>query len=141
MRSQKLRSVDGQAELPLTRTPQRQPVEEGVIQAQPKLSAAIRLAANVSGLEEKEIYLALKIDAGHWTRILNGDAHFPVDKLCDFMDLVGNEIPLQWLAHRRGKGLVLLLSEAERLLKAEHERAEKLAGENALLRGLVQGKA
>lgn len=78
----------------------------------------------------------------YWTRILNGNgAHFPTDKLEQFMDLVGNEIPLQWLAHRRGKGLVLLLSEAERLLQAEKERASKLEDENRLLRGLVQGRA
>lgn len=136
----KVRSaVDEQGELALTRPAQRQPVEEGVVFKQPSFSAAIRLAANCSGLEEKEIYVPLKIDASHWTRILNGkNAHFPTDKLELFMDLVGNEIPLMWLAHRRGKGLVLLLSEAERLLKAEQGRAEKLAEENRVLRDVLK---
>lgn len=135
--------MEEQGEIPLTKPTQRQPVEEGVVFKQPTFSAAIRLAANCSGLEEKEIYVPLKIDASHWTKILNAKsgAHFPTDKLELFMELVGNEIPLQWLAHRRGKGLVLLLSEAERLLKESQEREAKLAGENALLRGLVQGKA
>lgn len=139
MRSKILRAVDGpQRELPLI---EPQPVSEEVVFAQRTFTAAIKLAANVSGLDEKQIYRDLEIDAGHWTRILNGDAHFPVDKLLAFMDLVGNEIPLQWLAHRRGKGLVLLLSEAERLLQAEKERAGKLEEENKLLRNLVQGRS
>ena len=139
MRSQKLRAVDDpQGALVL---PRPHSVSEEVIFAQPTFSAAIRLGASVSGLDEKQIYRELEIDAGHWTRIMNGEAHFPVDKLLRFMDLVGNEIPLQWLAHRRGKGLVLLLSEAERLLVAEKDRADKLAAENVLLRGLVQGRA
>lgn len=141
MGSKTLRAVDGQGELPLSRATKQQPVADEVIFAQPTLRAAIRLAANVSGLEEKEIYLPLKIDASHWTRILNGDAHFPTDKLDQFCDIVGNDIPLAWWAHRRGKGLVLLLSEAERLLKAAQERESRLIDENALLRGLVQGKA
>jgi hypothetical protein len=54
----------------MRRAPQA-PVADEVIFAQPTMTAAIRLAANVSGLEEKEIYLPLKIDASHWTRILN----------------------------------------------------------------------
>jgi len=141
MTSKLLRAVDSQGEIPLTKPAQQQPVDPEVVFKQPTFSAAIRLAANCSGLEEKEIYVPLKIDASHWTRILNGAAHFPTDKLEFFMDIVGNEIPLLWLAHARGKGLVLLLSEAERLLKAEQERAEKLEDENKLLRDVLQGKA
>lgn len=139
MRSKNLSVVDGpQRALPLSRP---QPIAEEVVFRQPTFSAAIRLAANVSGLDEKQIYRELDIDAGHWTRILNGDAHFPVDKLERFMDIVGNEIPLQWLANRRGKGLVMLETEAQRQLRLEQERNEKLTSENALLRSLVQGKA
>lgn len=139
MRSQKLMPLDTpQRELRLNRP---QPIAEEVVFAQPTFTAAIKLAANVSGLEEKQIYRDLEIDAGHWTRILNGDAHFPVDKLLAFMDLVGNETPLQWLAHRRGKGLVLLLSEAERQLQIERAAREKAEVENKLLRDVLQGKA
>lgn len=141
MASKNLRSVDGQGELPLTRTPQQQPVAEEVIFAQPTMTAAIRLAANVSGLEEKEIYVPLKIDASHWTRILNGQAHFPTDKLDEFCNIAGNEIVLVWWAHRRGKGLVLLLSEAERLLEVERGARAKAEAENKLLRDVLQGKA
>lgn len=141
MRSKTLRSVDLQGELPLARRSVTSPVSPEVVRAQPTFRAAIRLAANASGLEEKEIYVPLKIDAGHWTRIMNGDANFPDDKLEQFMDLVENEIPLEWLAHRRGKGLVMLEGEAERQLRLEREANEKLKSENKLLRDLVQGKA
>jgi hypothetical protein len=141
MASNNLRVVDGQGELALTRAPQQAVVADEVVRAQPSFKAALRLAANVSGLEEKEIYIPLKIDASHWTRIMNGQAHFPDDKLEAFMDLVGNEIPLQWLAHRRGKGLHMLLTEAERLLYAERSARERVEAENKLLRDLVQGRA
>jgi len=111
-----------------------------VIHAQPTMSAAVKLAANVSGLEEKEIYLPLKIDAGHWTRILNGQAHFPIDKLCEFMELVGNEVPLAWLAHRRGKGLHMLQSEAERQLEQERDARVEAEKKVELLTGILKSK-
>ena len=135
MRSKLLHAVDDpQRALPLAKP---QPVDSSVVHAQRSLSASIKLAGNVSGLDEKQIYRELDIDPGHWTRIMNGDANFPIDKLEQFMDLVGNEIPLQWLAHRRGKGLHLLLSEAERQL--HEERSARVAAESRLayLEGLV----
>lgn len=141
MRSKLLRAVDVQGELPLRRATVTSPVSPEVVQAQPSFRAALRLAANASGLEEKEIYVPLKIDPGHWTRIMNGDANFPDDKLEQFMDLVENEIPLEWLAFRRGKGLVMLESEAARQLRLEKEHNERLENENKLLRDLVQGRA
>ena len=141
MPSNNLRVVDGQGELPLARPPKPEPVALEVIQAQRTFSAAMSLAVNVSGLEEKEIYIPLKIDAGHWTRIMKGDAHFPVDKLNEFCDLVGNEIPLIWWAHSRGKGVHLLKTEAERQLLAEQERSKELELENRVLLKALHGRA
>lgn len=40
-------------------------------------------------------------------------AHFPHDKLADFMEIVGNDIPLRWLAHQRGHELRPLRSTLE----------------------------
>ena len=141
MESNNLSTLDDQGELPLTRRAPQAPVADEVIFAQPSMTAAIRLAANVSGFEEKEIYLPLKIDASHWTRILNGQAHFPTDKLDQFCNIVGNEIVLAWWAHRRGQGLHMLETEAQRQLRIQQEENERLARENTLLRQLVQGKA
>ena len=138
MRSKILHAVDDpQRSLPLSKP---QPVGEEVVFAQSTFSAAIRLAANVSGMDEKQIYRELDIDPGHWTRILNGDAHFPVDKLERFMDLVANEIPLQWLAHQRGKGLVLLESESTRRLREAEEALAKEREKTAMLADLLKGR-
>lgn len=141
LRSKELNAVDRQGELPLTRKPQQQPVADEVIFGLPSMTAAVRLSINVSGLEEKEIYLALDVDAGHWTRIMKGDAHFPLDKLNGLADLVGNEIPLAWWAHSRGKGLHMLETESERLLKAEHEARVKAEEKLRYLESLHTGRA
>lgn len=50
-------------------------------------------------------------------------------------------IPLIWWAHSRGKGLHMLETESERLLKAERVEKDRLSAENKLLRDLVQGRA
>lgn len=99
-------------ELPLARRADESPVSLAVVKAQSTMTRAIALCVQASGLDDKEVCLSLGIDAGHWSRISKGDAHFPTNKLNDLMDLCGNEAPLMWLAHSRGKGLVLLKSEA-----------------------------
>lgn len=141
MRSINLRAVDDQGVLPLARKPDTHPVAEEVVFRCRSFTAALALSVNVSGLEEKEIYLALGIDAGHWTRIMKGDAHFPVNKLNDFAALVGNDIPLMWWANSRGQGLHPLESELERRLRIEQEKLERIVAENKLLRELVAGRA
>lgn len=141
MHSNLLNGVE-QGELPLARTPREADVSLDVILKRKDLLAAINLMIDVSGVDDKELYLALGIDAGHWSNIRKGKAghHFPTNKLETAMDLCGNEIPLIWLAHRRGKGLHMLETEAQRLLRAANERAAELEKENKLLRGVLQGK-
>ena len=102
------------------------PVDAGVIHNQPDMTAAIRLCIQVSGRDQKGICLDLEIDNGHWTRMLNHQAHFPQDKLTALMDLCGNEIPLEWLAYQRRKGLHMLESGAERLLRVKDARIADL---------------
>ena len=118
-------TTPSQTELPLARKPQQLTIPEELVNNQPSLSAAIALCIQASGLEEKEVYIPLEIDAGHWTRIMKGDAHFPVNKLNQLMDMCGNEAPLIWLAHSRGKGVVLLKSEAERRAEQAEQRAQE----------------
>jgi hypothetical protein len=108
---------------------------------QPTLSSAIALCVQVSGLEDKEVYLTLGIDAGHWSRIMKGDAHFPVNKLSDLMDICGNEAPLMWWTYSRGYGLVLLKSEAERRAEQAEERAKEAEKQVKFLTQILQGKA
>ena len=104
-------------ELALLRKPRHIDVSADLIERQASLLGAINLCIQLSGLDDKELYMTLGIDAGHWSRIMKGDAHFPVNKLDELMTLCGNESPLRWMAHKRGYGLHLLKTEAERRIE------------------------
>lgn len=124
MKSNDLTPVD-QHVLPLSRRALQVDVPMELIVKQRSFLAAIALCIQAAGLQESEVSLSLGIDAGHWTRIKKGDAHFPTNKINDLMDITGNQVPLIWLAHSRGYGLVLLKSEAER----QRDEAEKALDE------------
>lgn len=115
------------------------PIE--TVRRQKNAAAAFTLACSVSGLEDKEIYLSLGIDAGHFSRIKKGDAGFPPDKLQEFCALVNNRIYPEWVAYQLGCTLVVIESEAERLARIATGRAEKAEAENRLMRQLLQGRA
>ncbi|MCG7945832.1 MAG: hypothetical protein N0C84_05740 [Candidatus Thiodiazotropha taylori] len=135
MKSNNLLQID----LPLARD--MQPVDIEVIRKQPSLSAAIKLCISLSGFDsEKQIYMTLGIDAGHWTRISKGDAHFPQDKLEPLMDLCGNEVPLIWLANRRGYELKQLQSEVEKELEKERREKEEILLELKHLKSFISIK-
>lgn len=140
MRSVILRPVD-HPELPLVRKAEWVEVPLDLVIKQPTFSGAIALCVQLSGLEDKEVYLSLDIDAGHWTRIMKGDAHFPVNKLNTLMDLCGNEAPLMWLANYRGYGLVVLKTEAERRAECAERALVEERAKVKWLTDLLQGKA
>jgi hypothetical protein len=132
--------LQDQRELPLARVARSSHVSLEVVRKQRTAGAAFTLACTASGLEDKEVYLPLEIDAGHFSRIKKGEAGFPPDKLHAFCQLVGNTIYPEWIAYQVGCGLVMLKSEAERRAEqAERERDAALA-ENRLMRDLLQGK-
>ncbi len=120
--AQLLQPVEPQGELPLSRAPRAQPVADEVIRATKTFVDALNLQINLSGLEDKELYIPLGIEASHWSRIRKGEFHFPLNKLDQLCDLCGNEVTLVWWAWRRGKGLHMLETEAERQLRIERER-------------------
>lgn len=126
----------------LGRTPRAAVVSLEEIARLPNLLAAINKCINESGLEDKEIELALRIDAGHFSNIRKGKpgCHFPTNKIDDLMTLCGNEIPLMWQAVKRGKGLHLLETEAERLLKAAVARAERAELAERTLKEAISGR-
>jgi len=59
---------------------------------------AIHLCIHLSHLPHEAICKRLGIDKGHWSRLLQGQAHFPPNKMQALMELAGNYAPLQWLA-------------------------------------------
>lgn len=117
-----------QLDLPIRRKPRstNADVSDEVIARLPTKLEAIKLAQIVSGLDDKEICAELGIDGGQWSRIRTGAAHFPTNKEIEYFDLVGNEIPLRWLAMQRGYELKRRLSEVERENEALHSRIAEL---------------
>ena len=135
-----LSSVDGppigQCALPLS-----QPVDMSVIRAQKTFWDACVLAMSVAGLSDKQVYIPLRIDKGHWSRIASGEAHFPHNKLEAFLDLLGNDIPLRWLAWRRGLGLHMLESEQQRRLREKDDEIVELKKRLEWTVQVAQGRA
>ena len=139
--SKDLRQVDGQGELTLSRRAEPNTVPSEMIARQRNASAALCLACQSSGLEDKEIYGALNIDAGYFTRIKKGEATLQADLVAPFCDVVGNRIYPEWMAQSIGCTLVQIKSEAERRAELAEQKARDLAQENKLMRDILQGRA
>lgn len=131
---------EDQTELALARAPHRAAVPLEMIRAQKTAAAAFTLATSVSGLEDKEIYLALGIDAGYFSNIKKGKATLQADLLAQFCKVVGNTIYPEWAAFQIGCTLVVIKTEAERRAEEAEQRAKAAEDENRLLRQLVQGR-
>lgn len=112
-----------QPELALAREPERAIVQIETVRAQKTAAAAFTLACSLSGLEDKEIYLALEIDAGYFSNIKKGKATIQADNISDFCRVVGNTVYLEWLAYQIGCTLVMVKTEAERRAEAAEKRA------------------
>lgn len=107
----------------------REPVPEvslDLVHRQKDLRQALILCFQASGLDYAQIAEECKIDSGQFTRIVKGTAHFPDEKLPMVMDVCGNEIPLQWLAHHRGYRLERLQSAVEEELARERAKNAEL---------------
>ena len=115
------------------------PVDQATIQRQDSFHSALNLCIDVAGLSDKSIYIDLEIDKGHWSKIMNGTASIPWMKLEKLMDICGNDIPLQWLAWRRGKGLHTLESEQQRIIREKDEAIARKDIEIEALRSAIRG--
>lgn len=91
---------------------------------------AVRFCIEVCSKERKEVAYELGMEESHLSRVLSNNPeerrHFPTDKFFKLMDICGNEIPLRWLALKRGYGLRKLRSVLEEEVeKLRKELAEK----------------
>lgn len=131
-------------QIPLRLVREVSPIDHGLVASQPSLLSAIKLCISVAGFDcDKQVYGALDIDAGHWSRIHRGEAHFPTDKLIALMELCGNEAPLMWLLHHRGYDLHSLRkreSETEAQLRLEREARLEAEKKLAYLESLHTGR-
>lgn len=141
MASRLLTRVDEQGELGLSRRAEPNDVPIELVHRQKSAAAAFSLAVQSSGLEDKEVYGALNLDAGYFSRIKKGEASLHAETVRAFCDVVNNRIYPAWIAYQLGCTLVQIKTEAERQLELERARSAKLADENALLRSLVQRAA
>jgi hypothetical protein len=130
-----------QAELALTREPQHMTIPIELIRSKKTSGAAITLACDSSGLDDKEVYLALGIDAGYFSNIKKGKATLQGDLLKDFCRVVGNSVYPEWLAYQVGCTLVMVKTEAERRAEQAEQRAMAAEAENKLMRQLLAGRA
>lgn len=131
---------DDQEELALARAPERVAVPVEMIRAKKNSGAAFTLACDASGLDDKEIYLAIGIDAGYFSNIKKAKATLQGDLVRDFCKIVGNTIYPEWLAYQVGCTLVMLESEAERRAKEAELKVRETQRENDLLRSLLVGR-
>lgn len=141
MTSKTILSFDDQLPLSFSRPPEPVDVPLEMIRAKRTQGAAFTLACDASSLDDKEIYLALKIDAATFSRMKKGDNTLPGDRIREFCQVVGNVIYPRWLAYQVDCALVLIKSEAERQRDEAIERAIRAEDRAKLLQEILAGRA
>lgn len=121
---------DLQAELGLTRRPESIAIPVEMIRAKKTSGAAFCLACDASGLDDKEIHMALELDPATFSRIKSGKNTLAADQIARFCTVVGNRIYAEWIAYQLGCTLVMIKSEAEK-------RAENAENELMVLRRVM----
>lgn len=133
-------ALEEHPELALARAPNRVAVPVELIRSKKSSGAAFTLACDASGLDDKEIYLAVGIDAGYFSNIKKGKATLQGDLVAEFCRVVGNTIYPEWLAYQVGCTLVLIKSEAERRADAAEARAAQAEAKVRMLSELMTGR-
>jgi hypothetical protein len=110
----------------LAEMPKPRKVDEWQLASCHDLLDAIHLCIHLSRLPHYAIAEKLGIDRGHWTRMMQGQAHFPTRKLGGLMQTCGNYAPMQFLARESG---------FELFEDAKAKRREELRRELAELEG------
>ena len=105
-----------------------------IIRSCQKSHQALNLAITSSGLEHQHLWKPLSIDKGSWSKITNGQAHFPNDKLASFCKLVNNNIYLRWLNMQCEHECRPIKSTLEQELAAEREKNAQLERDLNLLK-------
>lgn len=118
------------------------PVERERITGQPNFMRAMELALSLAPFDnDKDAARKLHIDSGALSCKKHGQKPWNVEEVCRVMDAGQNLIPVAWLAHKYGHGLVLLETEAERRERALREQIEELRMKNRVLVEAFRGQA
>lgn len=134
-------TLDAQHELALARAPQSVSVPVEIVRAKKTAAAAFTLACDCSGLEDKEIYLALEIDAGYFSRIKKGLAALDPNLTSRFCEIVGNRVYPEWQAFQIGCTLVQIQTEAERRAARAEGELVREREKTRMLMDLLAGRA
>lgn len=126
-----------QLEIPLAPKPDMPDISDSIIFIQPTSKAALNLAITTAGLEHQDVWTALGIDKGQWSKICSGQNNFPIDRLHEFNNIVGNTIYLKWLNYKCGFEIKPMLSTLEQQLEQETLKRVEAEKENELMRQLL----
>lgn len=111
------------------------------IARKPTLLAAWNMAVTDCQLEDKEIYGPLRIDGSHWTKITKNNASPPADhRFVQFMDVVGSEYPLIWLAEKRGYDFLSMRKHRSDLERQLEEKDKEIAAHKRTIQLLVEAR-
>jgi hypothetical protein len=117
------------------------PVDRDVVVQQPNFERAMDLSLSLCRFaNDKEAAAKLGIDQGLFSKRRSGQSPWQVPDIRKVMERGQNLIPLAWLAHQYGHGLVMLETEAERRERAMREQLQDSAEKIAYLEQLVQGR-
>lgn len=117
------------------------PVTVEMVRACRTPGEAVTLAVRASGLDPKEVFIPMKIDAGTWSKICSDQATFPTSKVREFCELVDNRIYVEYIAYLVGCTAVMIKSEAERVIDELKARLQVTELENAVLMKAIRAGA
>jgi hypothetical protein len=98
---------------------------------------ALRTSINISGLSDDQVRLELDIDKGNFSRMLSGQANFPIDRLNALCRTLGHSLPLYWIGYQGGFDLIILPKTLEKELEKERLEKEKALERVAYLEELL----
>lgn len=105
-------------------------------------AGAIELCANASGYDlDKQSSAAIGMDKAQWSRIKSGQEGIRWERLQDFMDRMGNPVPVLWMLHQCGYDLHSVRkreSELEAKLRIAEERIALLERDHEIERNAVR---
>lgn len=107
-------------------------VREDIISQCDTLLDAIHICIQLSKYTHTTVAKKLGIDPGHWTRMMQGGAHFPTNKIKALMEVCRNYAPLQWLNLHMGMQM-FENPDAFELAQIERRRAQLLANRPSIV--------
>jgi len=114
------------------------PLSVAAVIAKPTLTQALKLCFEHPGLDDKQAASLMDLDPGQFSRIMGATGHFPTNRYVEFMERMGNDAPLIWLANRRGYELRRIQTDVEQQLEAERAKSAELERQLEVITNFVR---